>query len=78
MLISITCILFCISCTTSDKQSGNVNISDFGLTPETGEDASRVVRKALEYCKDNGSNRLTFEPGRYDFIQIIRMKHLCL
>jgi hypothetical protein len=67
LLISITCILFCISCTTSDKQSGNVNISDFGLTPETGEDASRVVRKALEYCKDNGSNRLTFEPGRYDF-----------
>jgi hypothetical protein len=44
-----------------------VSVADFGLKPDTRENAVPYVQKALEYCKANNIAELTFPRGRYDF-----------
>lgn len=66
-LITATSILLCLACTSGKRGGEVVNVSDFGLQPGTGKDASGAVRRALEYCAESGAAKLIFEPGRYDF-----------
>jgi hypothetical protein len=44
-----------------------VSVADFGLKPDTRENAVPYVRKAIDHCKANGVAVLTFPRGRYDF-----------
>ncbi|MDR1593514.1 MAG: right-handed parallel beta-helix repeat-containing protein [Prevotellaceae bacterium] len=44
-----------------------VSVADFGLKPDTRENAVPYVREALEHCRKNGVSTLTFPKGRYDF-----------
>jgi hypothetical protein len=44
-----------------------VSVADFGLKPDTRENAVPFVRQALEHCKANGISALKFPEGRYDF-----------
>lgn len=44
-----------------------VNIKDFGIKKDAGEDATVAVKKAVEYIKKNHSKKLIFPKGRYDF-----------
>lgn len=60
-------VLFCMACTSIHKQGEVVDASAFGLKPDTGKDASGFIRKALEYCVENGAAKLIIKPGRYDF-----------
>ena len=43
------------------------NITDFGITPNSGKDAVSAVQKALLACHKAGHARLVFPEGRYDF-----------
>ena len=45
----------------------SISVADFGLKPDTRENAVPYVRKALEHCRANGLSTLTFPGGRYDF-----------
>lgn len=44
-----------------------VNITDFGLRPNSKENAVPVVIQALERCKKHERSVLHFDKGRYDF-----------
>lgn len=44
-----------------------MRMSDFGLKPDSKENAIPLIRKALEECKKHSNAVLTFENGRYDF-----------
>ena len=44
-----------------------VNIADFGLRPNSKENAVPVVIQALERCKKHEKSVLHFDKGRYDF-----------
>ena len=43
------------------------NIKNFGLEPNTKEDGTFCVLKALEYCKTNNETTLLFPKGEYEF-----------
>lgn len=44
-----------------------VNVADFGLRPDSKENAVPVVIRALERCKKHEKSVLQFNKGRYDF-----------
>jgi hypothetical protein len=44
-----------------------IRVSDFGLKPDTRENAVKTVQKALEICKTKSNPVLVFPKGRYDF-----------
>ena len=44
-----------------------VSIEQFGILPNTGQDASGAVRAAVEYCIANRTQKLVFPKGHYDF-----------
>jgi hypothetical protein len=60
--ISITLLLCSIG-----MSAQTVSVADFGLKPDTRENAVPYVQKALEHCKTNGVTTLIFPRGRYDF-----------
>jgi hypothetical protein len=44
-----------------------ISVADFGLKPDTRENAVPYVQKALEACKGKAQATLVFPKGRYDF-----------
>jgi hypothetical protein len=60
-------LLALLLCGSIHVSAQTVSIADFGLKPDTRENAVPYVRKALEHCKDKGVSTLTFPKGRYDF-----------
>jgi len=58
-----------LSCLNVFTIFGNVRISieEFGLKPNTGEDARVFVGKAIAFCKGKKNVILYFPEGRYDF-----------
>ncbi len=56
-----------VSYNTSCEKRKVVSIADFGLAPNTGEDARPYIAEALEVCKKEGIETLVFPKGRYDF-----------
>ena len=49
----------------SDKKS--ISIVEFGLQPDSGENARPYVIEAIKACKEKGIETLIFPKGRYDF-----------
>ncbi len=45
----------------------NVEITSFGVQPNSGLDATQAVRSALDFCRKNKAKKLIFTKGRYDF-----------
>ena len=44
-----------------------ISVADFGLKPDTRENAVPFVQKAIEACRKNNKPILIFPKGRYDF-----------
>lgn len=61
-------LLMSLSCA---KQAEVYNLEDFGVIPDTGEDSSPLLKKALaqisEEARTNGKITINLLPGRYDF-----------
>lgn len=51
----------------SSAAQDTINVADFGLKPDSRENAVRIVQKALEFCKTKNNPVLVFPKGRYDF-----------
>jgi len=49
------------------KKSVTVNVSDYGLKPDSKENAIPAIIKAIDECKKSPNAVLKFEKGRYDF-----------
>ena len=43
-----------------------VNLADFGVQPNSGEDATAGIRQAIAHCRTTKTGKLVFPPGRYD------------
>lgn len=48
-------------------EANTINVSDFGAVANDQSDTVMAVRAAIEFAKKNGSNKLVFPKGRYDF-----------
>ena len=59
-------ILFLIFCMPSSKAQ-IINVSDFGVKPNTFTDATEGVKQAIAACKQQSAKILEFPKGRYDF-----------
>ncbi len=52
----------------SEKRVGKViDVTDFGVRPDSGKDSVRGVRAAIEACRKHMPSTLVFPKGRYDF-----------
>jgi hypothetical protein len=62
----ICCLLTIVFC-QSVKAQDTISIADFGLKPDTRENAVPYLQKILKVCKDKTNPVLVFPQGRYDF-----------
>ena len=53
--------------TSQIQQQDTIRISDFGLHPDTRENAVPYIKKALEACRQASASVVYFPKGRYDF-----------
>ena len=65
VLLLIVVFMMIIGC---NQKVTMIKVSDFGLKPNTKENAVPAMRKALEECKKHPNVKLKFEKGRYDFM----------
>jgi hypothetical protein len=63
IFITFSFVAFYLSSAAQDT----INVADFGLMPDTRENAVRIVQKALEFSKTKNNPVLIFPKGRYDF-----------
>lgn len=56
-------LFFTVSATTQTI----INVTDYGIRPDSFEDAIPAVKKAIAACHNNGPVTLIFPKGRYDF-----------
>jgi hypothetical protein len=63
LLLTFSFVAFYLSAAAQDT----INVTDFGLKPDSRENAVRIVQKALEFCKTKNNPVLVFPKGRYDF-----------
>lgn len=59
-------LLLCFSA-CGRKDAVVINVADYGLKPDSKENAIPAIIKALEECKKHPKSILKFEKGRYDF-----------
>jgi hypothetical protein len=52
---------------TSLSYAQTINVTDFGVQPNTFADATEGVQKAIDKCKNTPGATLSFPKGRYDF-----------
>lgn len=58
-------------------EAKSVSILDFGAKPDSGEDATPAIRRALDECRAKGIKKLVFAPGRYDLWPDRAVEKLC-
>lgn len=68
----LTITMLCISLLLTAQ---TVSVADFGLQPNTFEDATEFVQKALAECQKKKDVTLVFPKGRYDFWPDKAKKH---
>ncbi len=56
-------LLFC----TANVQAQTIDVTAYGAKPNSFEDATEFVQKAIESCRNNQSSVINFPTGRYDF-----------
>ena len=59
----ICLLLFSYTVTYAQK---TLQITDFGATPDSWNDAAPAIKKALEACRGQENITLNFPKGRYD------------
>nr|WP_258525430.1 right-handed parallel beta-helix repeat-containing protein [Paenibacillus sp. YN15] len=52
---------------SASEASGVIDITAFGVRPDSGEDQSLAVYRAIQHCRSIPGAVLQFPPGRYDF-----------
>jgi hypothetical protein len=63
-------LTFCICCLgwqAAAAQTETVSVADFGLKPDTRENAVPYVQKAIDACRNSRHATIVFPAGRYDF-----------
>ncbi len=65
-VLSIGLYLFCLTSMVYAADTTVVRAIDFGVRPNSFENASAALQKALLYCKDNPGTRLELPAGRID------------
>jgi len=63
----IVSIAFFLLISLSLNAQDTISVKDFGLHPNTRENAVPIVKKAIEACRNSDSPILSFPRGRYDF-----------
>ena len=63
-IISFLCLFFFLSFNVIARE---ISITDFGINPNSFEDAIPALNAAIEACKQDGVTKLSFPTGRYDF-----------
>ena len=71
--IALSLCLAALSCS-----SGNdvVSITDFGIAPDSGENALQAIADAVESCRESGASTLVFPKGRYDIRPVEGMERI--
>jgi hypothetical protein len=70
-LITITLVFNVLAVCLIANAQERINVSGFGLNPNTRQNAVEFVKKALEECKKYKRSELYFPLGRYDFYPVI-------
>ena len=65
MKSKISFLFLILACMATHAQT--ISVADFGLEPDTRENAVPYVQKAIETCRKANSPILVFPAGRYDF-----------
>ena len=63
----VTAFIFLFPLLTKAADNDTVFVKQFGLLPDTRENAVKAVQQALEFCKTKQHPVLVFTKGRYDF-----------
>jgi hypothetical protein len=66
-ILNILPIIFCLFSNASAFSQDTINVSNFGLKPDTRENAVNIVQQALDVCRTKANPVLVFPSGRYDF-----------
>lgn len=56
----------CIAALSCSSGRDIVTVTDFGITPDSGENALLAIAAAIESCREKGASALVFPTGRYD------------
>ncbi len=62
----LTVICFIITLSVFGQRAGSVSVVEFGAVPDSHQDATVAIAKALAYCKKNSVSKLIFPKGQYD------------
>ncbi len=65
----VFCVLLLLAAIAPLAVSETLSISDFGLKPDTHENAVPAVKRALAACVGKSDMTLVFPKGRYDFFR---------
>ena len=57
----------CFLCVSTSIGATEVLVTDFGVSPNSFQDATPGLKKAIRVCQENPGSRLIFPKGRYDF-----------
>lgn len=60
-------VLLMVCCMAALAAAGDISVLDYGVRPDSGQDAAPGVAQALEACRGVAEPVLVFPPGRYDF-----------
>lgn len=66
-IILVLCVLLGFQFGVFAQATSTVTVTDYGLRPNSFEDAVPALKKAIEVCKKSGYTKLIFPKGRYDF-----------
>jgi len=67
LVYKISALLLFTFCTILIYAQDTIRISDYGLKPNTHENAVQIVQKALAFSKNKNNPVIVFPKGRYDF-----------
>lgn len=62
----IFALVACIAALSCTPRETVVFITDFGVTPDSGENSLQAIASAVDRCRETGASTLVFPKGRYD------------
>lgn len=62
----LSVVAVCIAALSCSSRKDVVSITDFGVTPDSGENILPAIISAIDKCRETGASRLVFPKGRYD------------
>jgi len=82
IILIVTGFNACTNVNADENSSGQekaamISVSDYGAIPDDGKDDTRAIIEALSKCKIDGTKRLIFEGGQYDFYPTFAGERYC-